>query len=255
MTKSFGEVEVEYGKKYGKLFGVYSGYDPQLVIMDNQLIKNVMIKDFHCFVNRQHINVLHEMLSNNLVMAENEQWRRMRAITSPSFTSGKLRGMVSMMEKCIDKLVDYLDEMIQKQNGVINVRKVTTGFTMDVIASTSFATETIDYDEKNSGNVFVENGKRLLEISMFRILAIVLLPVPILKLLGIRTFNNPKSFEFFVKLSKEIVRQRKTQKFHRNDLMQLMIDAYADENQLNNKDFQHLSSSMNNGIKPFNFNL
>ena len=224
---------------------MYLGTTPQLVIMDAEMIKSVMIKDFDCFVDREKFNILHEVFQNNLFMAEGNRWKRMRSISSPSFTSGKLRGMTPLMDKCIDKFVDYFDNVIKKNNGVINVRKVTAGFTIDVIASTSFATETNANDDRSEDNPFVKNGKELFEFSILRLMSIFLLPTFLLKFLDLRNPLNPRAFEFFVNLSKEIVRQRKTQKSKRNDLVQLMMDAYVDEKELNNTDYQHLSSSMN----------
>ena len=248
MTNSIPELNMKYAKKYGKMYGVYIGTKPKLVITDNELIKNVMIKDFHCFMNRDKNPNLHKVMGNNLFSSEEDKWKRMRTITSPSFTSGKLKGMVPLMEKCIDKFAAYFDKVIQEQGGVIDVKKVTSGFTIDVIASTSFATDTNANDDRSGENVFVKNGKEFFDFSMFRILAIILLPKTLLKLLNIRTANNPRVLDFFINLAKEIVRQRKTKKSKHNDLVQLMMDAYVDEKDLNKADYQHLSATMNDGI-------
>ena len=245
--RSVPENDMENAKKYGKMYGIYLGTEPMLVLLDNEVIKDVMIKDFHCFADRPKFNVLHEMLNNNLFDSEGEKWKRMRIITTPSFTSGKLRAMVPLMENCIDKFVAYFDKAINEQDGVIDVKKVTAGFTIDVIASTSFATDTNANDDRSGENAFVENGRRLFQIGISRIVAILLFPVPLLRLLNIKSFQSPKPFEFFVDLAKEIVRQRKATKSKRNDLVQLMMDAYVDEKDLNNTDYQHLSTNMNNG--------
>ena len=251
MSKSVPEIDIENAKKFGKLYGVYSGTKPQLVVLDNELIRNIMIKDFHCFTDREKFNLLHEVSFNNLFGSEGEKWKRMRTITSPSFTSGKLKGMVPLMEKCIDKFAAYFDNVIKEKDGLIDVKKVTAGFTIDVIASTSFATETNANDDRSEENVFVKNGKELFTGSTFRLLAVFLFPTFLLKLLNIQTATDQKSFEFFVNLAKEIVRQRKIQKSKRNDLVQLMMDAYVDEKDLNNTDYQHLSATMNDGNTHF----
>ena len=248
-VKSRAEVGLEYAEKYGKLYGYYNGAEPALFVMDNELIKDIMIKDFHCFLNRPKVNVLHKMFINNLLFAEDDTWKRIRTITSPSFTSGKLRAMVPLMEKCIDKFVAYFDKMIQENNGLIDVKKVTSGFTIDVIASTSFATETNANDDRSGKNAFVENGKKLFEIPIFRAIAIFLFPPKLLKMLNILLLADPDAFEFFVNLTQEIVRQRKTQQFKRNDLVQLMMDAFVDEKVLEKTDFEQLSASLDDGIK------
>ena len=260
LDKSFNswpDADMEYAKKYGKLYGIYNGTQPVLCVMEKELIKDIMIKDFHCFVNRPRINVLHEMFQNNLLLLESDNWKRVRTITGPSFTSGKLRAMVPLMEKCVDKFVAYFDKVIQEKDGVVDVKKVTTGFTIDVIASTSFATETNANDDRNEKNIFVENSKKMLEISNFRSMAIFLFPKSLLRLLNILTLFNPVAFEFMVNITKEIVRQRREQKSTRNDLVQLMMDASVDEKELNRVDFEKLSASENGKKNKFgnNFNF
>ena len=260
LDKSFNswpDADMEYAKKYGKLYGIYNGTQPVLCVMEKELIKDIMIKDFHCFMNRPRINILHEMFQNNLFMLESDNWKRVRTITGPSFTSGKLRAMVPLMEKCVDKFVAYFDKVIQEKDGVVDVKKVTTGFTIDVIASTSFATETNANDDRNEKNIFVENSKKMLEISNFRSMAIFLFPKSLLRLLNILTLFNPVAFEFMVNITKEIVRQRREQKSTRNDLVQLMMDASVDEKELNRVDFEKLSASENGKKNKFgnNFNF
>ena len=243
--KSWPDADMEYAKKYGKLYGIYNGTQPVLCVMEKELIKDIMIKDFHCFINRPRINLLHEMEQNNLFLLESDNWKRVRTITGPSFTSGKLRAMVPLMEKCVDKFAAYFDKAIQQKDGVVDIKKVTTGFTIDVIASTSFATDTNANDDRSGENVFVENSKKMLEVSKFRIIAIALFPKSLLRFLNILTLFHPAAFEFLVDTTKEIVRQRREQKSTRNDLVQLMMDAAVDENELNRADFEKLSATEN----------
>ena len=252
MIRSVPDLNMEYAKKYGKIYGVYFGTTPRLVIADNELIKNVMIKDFHCFVNRDQNNSLHKVMNENLFNSEENEWKRMRTITSPSFTSGKLKGMLPLMEKCVDKFVAYFDHVIKEKDGVFYVKKATSGFTIDVIASTSFATDTNSNDDRSGENVFVKNGKDFFDFNMIRILSVALFPKFVTKFLNIQSEFSPKALDFFTNLAKEIVRQRKTTKLRRNDLVQLMMDAYVDEKELNNTDYQHLSTTMNEGKVDFN---
>lgn len=46
------EVLDEYGQKYGTMFGVYLWRRPILVIADVEVLRNVMIKDYHKFYNK-----------------------------------------------------------------------------------------------------------------------------------------------------------------------------------------------------------
>ena len=44
------------------------------------------------------------------------------------------------MNKSVDKLCDYFSKAINTDSGKMNIKEVAMGFTIDVIASTSFGT-------------------------------------------------------------------------------------------------------------------
>lgn len=95
-------------------------------------MKTVLVKDFPTFVNRQLNFNDHEILSINLFNSEDVMWRRIRAITSPSFTSGKLKGMHAVMNRSVDRLGEYFTKAIKTDNGKMNIKEVAMGFTIDV---------------------------------------------------------------------------------------------------------------------------
>ncbi len=43
---------IEWKQKYGRVFGYYFGFKPILVVTDLELLKQVMVKDFHNFIDR-----------------------------------------------------------------------------------------------------------------------------------------------------------------------------------------------------------
>jgi cytochrome P450 len=73
------------------LFGVYD-----LCSSDLNVLRQVLVKDFNCFTDRQ--NVLpadpenkHSLMQNMLSVKEGEGWRRVRNLMTPAFTTGKLK--------------------------------------------------------------------------------------------------------------------------------------------------------------------
>jgi len=248
VIKSIPDVALERMHRYGHVYGSYFGRQPVMTITDHQLIKQMMIKDFPLFINRAKVNIYHEVFSRNLVLSEDEDWKRGRTITSPSFTTGKLRGMGPMMNRCVEKLFTYLDGNIDQGSGVIDTKQVIAGFTIDVVAITNFATETNANGNRTGEDSFIKHGLNMFRINPLRMASIFLFPRPVNDFLNIKTLPNPTSFEFFQKLVREIVRQRKLSKAsHKNDLVQLMIDAEVDENNLSNTDFDNLTASIDDG--------
>jgi cytochrome P450 family 3 subfamily A len=60
-----------------------------IIINDPELIKDVMIKDFHVFNNHRYYH-FGEIFDLSIVNSHNDNWKRIRSIVSPSFTSSKL---------------------------------------------------------------------------------------------------------------------------------------------------------------------
>ena len=75
---------------------------------DPELIKQVMIKDFHLFVNRRQMPVYHEVLNLGLISIEADDWKRVRSITTPAFTTGKLKGMMEPIERIVTNFIKHL---------------------------------------------------------------------------------------------------------------------------------------------------
>lgn len=211
---------------------------------DPELIKQMLVKDFQFFTNRFQFNAIHELWDKNLFSANDENWKRLRMITSPSFSSGKLRGMSSIMSKSVDKLNSYFYKMAkseEEEGGVIEVKRTMAGFTTDVIASTSFATETDANEDPN--NPFVANGRAFFDIKVLRSIAILMLPSWALKFLNIKSLFLEGPFQFFVDVSQHILEQRRSagSSGHRHDLVQLLMDATVDQRDLEQVNYERMT--------------
>lgn len=86
-------------KSQAPAFGTYEFINPTVVITDLDVIKAVLIKDFEFFRNRK---VFHDRktdpLSATLFAIKDEPWRVLRNNLSPTFTSGKMKGVSVLNE-------------------------------------------------------------------------------------------------------------------------------------------------------------
>ena len=48
-----GHVDRQRAAEYGKVYGIYEGNKPLLMISDAFLIRSIFIKDFYCFTSRR----------------------------------------------------------------------------------------------------------------------------------------------------------------------------------------------------------
>ncbi len=247
--KSRGEGDQARSQLYGRMYGYYSGSSPVLLVTDARLVKQLLVKDFGQLVNRQKPKVHHPVWDQNLFNAEDEQWRHVRTITSPAFTSGKLRAMHGLMERSINKLTSFLDGVTSSSSGgkeglLKDVKEVAAGFTIDVIASTSFATETNCNEEVRAGkkSPFVHYGQKFFWVNPARALGIIFSPEWILNLLNVKSFLDPTALQWFIDLSKEMVGKRVSSGQKRADLVQLLLDAKVEEAELKKVNYEQLTA-------------
>ena len=101
----------DYVKKYGKMFAVYLGDRPTLVVADPELVKQIMIKDFPNFRNRFITQKSRPPLDKNVLNAKNDAWKRIRSTLTPTFSAGKMKLMVPLINTSCNMLVEKLDRV------------------------------------------------------------------------------------------------------------------------------------------------
>ena len=74
---------------------------------------------------------------------------------SPTFTTGKLKGMLEPMEGIADKAIDFITEQVKK-NPKFNIKPVLQGFTLDTISKIGFGLDTNAY--KGEDSVFAKTA-------------------------------------------------------------------------------------------------
>ena len=86
-------------------YGAYFLRAPILFLKDVDLIKQVTIKDFEYFVDRNPSNFQHirktnqladEIMMEQMTSAEGEQWKSIRSTFTPIFTSGSVNKVVKL---------------------------------------------------------------------------------------------------------------------------------------------------------------
>ncbi|XP_046522986.1 cytochrome P450 3A12-like [Equus quagga] len=213
-------------KKYGKMWGFYDGRQPVLAITDPDMIKTVLVKEcYSVFTNRRSFGPM-GLMKNAITIAEDEKWKRIRTLLSPTFTSGKLKEMFPIIGQYGDMLVRNLRKEAEKGKP-ITMKDIFGAYSMDVITSTSFG---VNIDSLNNPqDPFVENTKKLLRFDFLDpfFLSILFFPflIPVYEALNIFVF--PKCVtDFFIKSVKKMKESRlKDKAKQRVDFLQLMINS------------------------------
>ncbi|XP_077763952.1 cytochrome P450 3A12-like isoform X4 [Canis aureus] len=165
-------------------------------------------------------------MKSAITVSEDEEWKRIRTLLSPTFTSGKLKEMFPIIGQYGDVLVRNLRKEAEKDKA-ISLKDIFGAYSMDVITSTSFG---VNIDSLNNPqDPFVENAKKLLKFDFPDpfLLSIILFPflTPLYEMLNIWLFPK-KITDFFTKSVKRMKERRlKDKQKHRVDFLQLMINS------------------------------
>uniref|UniRef100_A0A665SXU6 unspecific monooxygenase n=1 Tax=Echeneis naucrates TaxID=173247 RepID=A0A665SXU6_ECHNA len=236
--KGIYNFDTECFQKYGKVWGLYDGRLPVLVFMDTDIIKTILVKEcYSVFTNRRDLG-LNGPLYDAVSIAEDEKWKRIRSVLSPSFTSGRLKEMYTIMLKHSSNLIKVLVKKADTQ-WELHVGlscRVFGPYSMDVVTSTAFS---VDIDSiNNPSDPFVTNIKKMVKFNFFNPLLVLTILFPFLEPVFNKmnlSFFPAEVMDFFYSTLEKIKSDRKkNDRKNRVDFMQLMVDSQISEN--NNTD-------------------
>lgn len=201
-------------------FGVYSMRIPFLVIRDPEIVRLILAKEFSHFRDRQGFKLPEsDFLNQHLFNLEGERWKALRVKMSPTFTSGKLKGMFPLFVKCAESLDNLLFSELEHD---IDIKDISARFTTDIICSCAFG---LDVDSINdSENQFRRIGSNLMKISSSaKLRASLLKTFPSFFGLFQFKFTEKHIEDFLLKVVTDSVDYRKKTGAVRNDFIDLLI--------------------------------
>lgn len=105
---------LEYGKRYGKVYKMYMGRDAIIAVADPEMLKHILVKDFYKFRNRPEFIAGRAPLSKGLFGARDDDWKRVRSILTPTFSSFKLKEIVPIMEEAANILLSKFENFAKE---------------------------------------------------------------------------------------------------------------------------------------------
>ncbi|XP_060539988.1 cytochrome P450 3A24-like isoform X1 [Pantherophis guttatus] len=215
-------------EKYGKIWGIFDGRQPVMAILDPALIKTILVKEFYTyFTNRRDLG-LNGNLDTIIAVVLDEQWKRIRGALSPTFTSGRLKEMMPIINHYNEILEKNIQKKVEKGE-TIDMKLFFSAYSLDVVTSTSFS---VNIDSLNHpDDPVVVHMKKFLSFSRLNplLILVVLFPflIPVLKKFKLAIFPK-SSIDFFLEILKKMKEDRQ-KKDHTNrvDFLQLMMDVQA----------------------------
>ncbi|XP_037292730.1 cytochrome P450 6B5 [Manduca sexta] len=204
--------------------GAFYGTEPTLIVRDPELIKIVMTKDFYYFSSREIAKYCHkEVITQNLFFTFGDRWKVMRQNLTPLFSSGKMKNMFHLIEKCSRVFEKVLDNETAMSN-VLESRSLLIRFTMDCIGSCAFGVDTNTLVNAE-GNPFTTMGNEIFASTTSRGIKNITRAVWPFVFYGLGFKSFPPTIEqFFSKLLTGVFEARGYKPSQRNDFIDLILN-------------------------------
>ncbi|XP_033338373.2 cytochrome P450 6k1 [Megalopta genalis] len=207
-----------------RYMGFYVLDKPFFLIRDPEVIKHVLVKDFHVFSDR-HISpdVSDRLGYTNVFSMKNPGWKIIRSKLSPLFTSGRLKKLFESMLQVADDLDQFLENSNLGAGKIIEMKDLCANVTTDMIASTSFGLRVNSLNDPKAP--FREQGREMFKSTVFRgmeFLIIFFLPA-FTKITGAKFFGKETS-KFLRTVFWDVIDERIKSGEKRHDLIDLLIE-------------------------------
>lgn len=126
--KSVGvELYDHYRSSKKPIEGLYFVFRPALLIRDAQLAKQILTKDSASFYDRGFYHNENEPIAANMFMKYGGDWKQLRSKLTPTFTSGKLKGMMPTILQIGEKFRSKIATVAaQDANQVVDIKELAT---------------------------------------------------------------------------------------------------------------------------------
>lgn len=138
------DIDKRLRDQYGKIFGLFFGDVPRLMISDLQILKKVFIEDTHIFKDRAETYFSATITDNSILFARHHLWKGLRRMMSPFFSSRAIKDgeSVALVDDTINSLINYIDNRLEpresaKSMAIIDVLDLMKSTTLYMISSIS----------------------------------------------------------------------------------------------------------------------
>lgn len=96
---------------------------PTVVLRDPILIKQILVRDFDHFTDRQktHDFEIDRLFSKSVVFLAGNKWRDMRNMLSLIYTSSKMKYMYNLMIECVEDFTKIYLKKAEENNGELEI--------------------------------------------------------------------------------------------------------------------------------------
>ncbi|XP_055902901.1 probable cytochrome P450 6a20 [Eupeodes corollae] len=238
-------------KTTGPFGGFFINLHRAVVLYDLDLIKDVLVKDFHNFPERGLFhNEKDDPLSANLFRLDETKWKQLRSQLSPSFSGIKMKDMFLTILSIGQKLVQALDDVIDVENSTVEMNEIIGRYVTDVNGNCVFGLDCNSLNDKNAD--FFRTIKSISGTKLHsKIVNSLISSFPKLaQKLRMRETHEDLN-DFFIRIVRETIEYREKNSVKHNDFLSLMIelkniDGGLSIEQMSGQTFAYFSAGFEN---------
>uniref|UniRef100_A0A340TBH6 Cytochrome P450 n=1 Tax=Anopheles minimus TaxID=112268 RepID=A0A340TBH6_9DIPT len=209
-------------KKRGDSFGGLNVFIiPAVMVVDPELIKTILVKDFHIFHDRGLFSDPEvDPLSGTLFALQGKPWKILRQKLTPTFTSGKMKQMFTTIRDVAEQLGTYVDEHLHQEE--LEMKEILVRYTTDVIGTCAFGIECNTL--KNPDSEFLKYGNKVFDQKVSTMIKIIfIMMMRKFKSNFVLKITDADVESFFLNLVRETVEYRENNNVKRNDFLNLLM--------------------------------
>lgn len=205
--------------------GFYIFDKPSFLARDPDLIRHILVKDFHVFGDRYATAKVTDRLGcANLFLMKNPGWKILRSKLTPIFTTGKLKKMLDLMFLIADDLDNHLEVRNLETPKEMEMKELCACFTTDMIGSTAFGLKVNSLQDPQAP--FREIGREIFDYTSLtramEFLTIFFMP-NLIEYTKVKFFGS-KADKFLRTVFWEVINERTASGEKRYDLIDLLIE-------------------------------
>ncbi|XP_059618983.1 probable cytochrome P450 28a5 [Phlebotomus argentipes] len=233
MTYDVDDLYREFKDRHG-IIGFFSMRSPSLMILQPDVAKDVLVKNFKHFSTNQFTDMMDKetdpIFARNPFMLRGDEWKEKRAEITPAFTSTRIKTMYPIIDDVCAIMIKYLERECEKApvDG-IDAKELAAMYTTDVVSNCIFG---LDAGSFTGGDATIRKmGKKLMEPNwqiMLYFMAVQMLPflMKIYKMAFV-----PKYIEkFFVQIMKNAIAFREKSNVDRFDYLHYLLELKEKKN-------------------------
>ncbi|CRL05217.1 CLUMA_CG018035, isoform A [Clunio marinus] len=204
------------------LCGFYVFTRPVYLILDVELIKNILVKDFYSFHDRGLYHNEHtDPLSAHLFSVDGEHWRILRNKMTTTFSSGKIKGMMPTLTEISQELSDVINEAVEDKQ-CLNFRDIASRYMCEIIGQVAFGLKCNALRDQNCQMMVMADFLSFTDMKQRISFLLANAYQDICRKMSIQI--TPKYIQdFFLKLVIDTVDYREKNKIERNDFLSMLI--------------------------------